>query len=103
MQAVVEFVLRRGYWLLFCNVLAEQLGIPVPAIPILMAMGALAGLGHFSFTGAGAVAWISAMIADLFWFYLGRTQGRSIIGFLCKLAVHPYSSVTRTESLFTRL
>lgn len=103
MQEIVEFVLRRGYWLLFCNVLAEQMGIPVPALPILMAMGALAGLGHFSLPLALAVAWVAAMTADLSWFYLGRTKGRSIIGFLCRIAVEPDSCVKRTENLFTRL
>ncbi len=103
MQEVVDFVLRRGYWLLFCNVLIEQMGIPVPALPTLMAMGALAGLGHFSFHVALLVAWVAAMVSDFSWFFLGRSRGKSIIGFLCRIAVEPDSCVRRTENLFTRL
>jgi len=60
-------------------------------------------LGHFSFHVALLVAWVAAMISDFSWFFLGRSRGKSIIGFLCRIAVEPDSCVRRTENLFTRL
>src|SRR5437667_121162 len=41
MSQTLEFLVRHGYWILFAMVLAEQLGAPIPAIPVLLAMGAL--------------------------------------------------------------
>ena len=48
MHQTLEFLLRHGYWVLFAWVLAEQLGLPVPSLPILLAMGALIGVRHAS-------------------------------------------------------
>ena len=45
MNQILIFLLRHGYSVVFVFVLAEQIGLPVPSTPILLAMGALAGLG----------------------------------------------------------
>src|SRR5438874_10497518 len=37
---------------LFGWVLVEQLGVPIPAMPLLLAAGALAGTGHLNFFAA---------------------------------------------------
>ena len=44
MAAPVQFLLHHPYALLFGIVLAEQLGVPLPSVPVLLAAGALAGL-----------------------------------------------------------
>ena len=46
MHHFVDFLLRHGYSVVFAFVLAEQIGLPIPATPILLAMGALAGAGR---------------------------------------------------------
>ena len=76
MHGIIPFLLRHGYWVLFANVLAEQAGLPIPAIPVMLAMGALAGLGNFSFATALALAICAALTSDLIWFRLGRVRGR---------------------------
>ncbi|MGB6545422.1 MAG: hypothetical protein WBE97_07330, partial [Candidatus Acidiferrales bacterium] len=43
MSALVEFLVRHGFLVLFVWVLAEQLGLPLPSAPLLLAAGALAG------------------------------------------------------------
>src|SRR5271169_3580023 len=48
MHAVIPFLIRHGYWVLVANVFAEGIGLPVPSFPVLLGMGALAGLGNFS-------------------------------------------------------
>jgi membrane protein DedA with SNARE-associated domain len=41
-----SFVLRHPQAVLFAVVLAEQVGLPVPAMPFLLGAGALAGMGR---------------------------------------------------------
>ena len=48
MPHTLDFFVRHGYMLLFAMVLAEQLGAPIPAIPVLLAMGALKRTGERS-------------------------------------------------------
>jgi membrane protein DedA with SNARE-associated domain len=103
MHAVIPFLLRHGYWVLVVNVFAEQLGLPVPAFPVLLAMGALAGLGNFSIWTALVLAVCAALISDLIWFRLGRVRGHSILNLLCRVSLEPDSCVSNTKTLFGKL
>ena len=59
MHETINFLIEHGYTLLFAWVLAEQLGLPIPALPLLLAAGALAGAGKLSFGWAVALAvWV---------------------------------------------
>jgi membrane protein DedA with SNARE-associated domain len=102
MKATLEFALQYGYWVLFANVLAEQLGLPVPAVPALLAMGALAGLGNFSLPLAVAIAVFACVLADFGWYYMGRRRGQAILNLLCRLSLEPDYCVSRTKGLFGR-
>ncbi|HTA70934.1 MAG TPA: VTT domain-containing protein [Bryobacteraceae bacterium] len=102
MHGIIPFLLRHGYWVLFANVLAEQAGLPVPAIPVMLAMGALVGLGNFSFTGALAVALSAALASDLMWFRLGRVRGHSILNLLCRISLEPDSCVSNIQTVFRK-
>ncbi|MBI5083601.1 MAG: VTT domain-containing protein [Acidobacteria bacterium] len=102
MTELWEFVLRHGYGLMFAAVLVEQLGAPVPAVPILVVMGALAGFGHYSAWTAFLLALIATLAADFFWFELGRRRGDSILALLCRLSLEPDSCVRQTSQRFDR-
>jgi membrane protein DedA with SNARE-associated domain len=103
MHAIIPFLLRHGYWVLAANVFAEQIGLPVPAFPVLLGMGALAGLGNFSIWTSLALAVSAALTADLIWFRLGRVRGHSILNLLCRVSLEPDSCVSNTKTLFGRL
>ena len=49
MNEMVAFLAKHGYWILFISVLGRQACLPVPANLLLLAGGALAGLGKLSF------------------------------------------------------
>jgi membrane protein DedA with SNARE-associated domain len=102
MAETFEFLIRHGYALLFAVVLAEQLGLPVPAAPVLMAMGALAGLSKFSFWVALAVAAAAALLSDSIWYEIGRRRGRGVLTLLCRISIEPDSCVRQTEDVFVR-
>ena len=101
-MAHVQFLLRHGYLLLFGWVLAEQLGMPVPSIPILLAAGALVAFGKFHALPAIMLPVIASLIADLVWFQLGRQKGSRVLHFLCRISIEPDSCVRNTENIFAR-
>jgi membrane protein DedA with SNARE-associated domain len=94
----VSFLLRHGYALLFAIVLVEQAGLPLPALPVLLAMGALVGAGHFNMAVALLVVVAACLVADLAWFELGRRHGARILALLCRISLEPDSCVRRTEN-----
>ena len=102
MHAVMEFLLKYGYWVLFFNVLAEQIGIPLPTMPVFLAMGALAGLGNFSFAAAVVISLCATMCADLMWYHLGRSRGTSILNLICRISLEPDSCVSNTKNMFQK-
>ena len=82
--------------------MVEQIGLPVPATPILLAAGALAATGHLNYPLGLAVAVAASVIADLIWYELGRRSGSSILSLLCRVSLEPDSCVRRTEEIFVR-
>ena len=45
MDGAIDVLVRYGYVVVFGWVFAEQIGLPIPAAPVLLAAGALAGTG----------------------------------------------------------
>jgi membrane protein DedA with SNARE-associated domain len=103
MHHPMVFLLRHGYPLLFAGVLAEQLGAPIPATPVLLGMGALIGTGHYSWAGALALAIAASMMADGVWYLIGRQKGTSVLKLLCRISLEPDSCVSSTRFWFKRL
>ncbi len=97
----LQFLERHGYILLFGFVFVEQIGLPVPALPVLLAMGALTGTGRFSLGVALAVATSASLLSDLLWYEMGRRRGRSVLNLLCRISLEPDSCVRRTEHMFS--
>jgi len=48
MNEMIQFLIRHGYTVLFFWILFEQLGLPIPAAPLLIAAGTLAGIGQLN-------------------------------------------------------
>jgi membrane protein DedA with SNARE-associated domain len=102
LEQAADFLISNGYALLFGWVLLEQMGLPIPAAPLLIAAGALARAGKMNLTFAVASAFIAAILADLFWYSLGRYRGGRILKLLCRISLEPDSCVRRTQNLFVR-
>src|SRR6266404_4240841 len=102
MNETLEFLVRHGAAVLFAAVFIEQMGVPLPAAPWLLAAGALAGTGKMNWLAALSAAAFGSMLADLIWFYLGRHGGQRVLNLLCRISLEPDSCVRRTQNLFTR-
>ena len=99
---LIHVVERHGYALLFCWVLAEQGALPIPSLPLLIAVGALIRTGRMHAGAAVACCLAGALAADVVWFYFGRTRGKRVLRFLCRVSLEPDSCVRQTENAFLK-
>ena len=93
---------RHGLALVFANVLLEQVGLPIPAVPTLIVCGALAAEGRISAAAVLGLAFLACLIGDSLWFIAGRFYGRRVLRFLCGISLSPDSCVRQTQTQFER-
>jgi membrane protein DedA with SNARE-associated domain len=102
MHRTIEFLLHHGYVVLLAWVFAEQAGVPVPSLPLLLAAGALAGSHQLNIFASLFVVTFAAVSADSLWYQLGLRKGIKVLQFLCKISIEPDSCVRRTEGVFSK-
>ena len=102
MTNVVPFLIEHGYAVLFIWVLAETMGLPIPSVPLLITVGALAGGGQLNFFLCIGVGVFAALVSDIFWYSMGRRQGGKLLSIICRLSLEPDSCVHRTKNIFAR-
>ena len=97
----VGLLIEYGYLFVFAWVFAEQIGLPLPAEPVLLAAGALAGAGHVNIAALLIVAGLASLVSDVIWYGIGRIGGVRVLGWLCRITLEPDSCVRRTQQVFT--
>jgi membrane protein DedA with SNARE-associated domain/rhodanese-related sulfurtransferase len=101
-QQLLTLVEHFGLWLVFANVLATQLGVPLPAYPTLIVVGAFTARGGITIPQAVAVATAASLIADAAWYFAGVRHGRRVLRLVCRLSLSPDSCVRQTENIYER-
>lgn len=98
------FLLFSEYGLLaiFVCVLIEQMGAPIPALPILVLAGVTSANDGVFAVEALAVATGASMLSDTLWFFAGRRFGLRVLGLLCRISISPDSCVRQSELNFAR-
>jgi membrane protein DedA with SNARE-associated domain/rhodanese-related sulfurtransferase len=91
-----------GLTLIFLNVLLEQLGVPLPAIPTLVLAGALAANGKLPGYAVFAIAMAASLIGDTSWYLAGRAYGVRVMKLLCRISLTPDTCVSQTQASFER-
>jgi membrane protein DedA with SNARE-associated domain len=102
MNEVIQFVIQHGYSLVFVSVLADQIGVPVPSSPMLLAAGVMAGQGWVHWLPAFLLGVTAALASNLIWYWIGKSRGASVLSFLCRVSLNPDSCVRNTFNLFSR-
>src|SRR6478609_11015179 len=102
MESALDQLSHYGVWVVGLNVLLQQLGLPIPAVPTMMIAGALAGMGKMSGIVAFALSVVASLVADLVWFWAGRRFGYPVLRFLCRVSLSPDTCVRQTEGIFER-
>jgi len=102
MHLLLTLLEQYGLWLVFANVLALQCGLPVPAYPTLIVVGAMTARGDVTVAQVIAVSTIACLIADLAWYFAGARHGRRVLRLMCRLSLSPDSCVRQTENIYER-
>jgi membrane protein DedA with SNARE-associated domain/rhodanese-related sulfurtransferase len=102
MNETIQFLVNHGPPLVFAAVFLDQIGLPLPAIPWLLAAGALSATGKSSPVWWLGITVLACLIADTLWFYLGRYRGHRVLGLLCRMSLEPDSCVRRTQNIYAR-
>jgi membrane protein DedA with SNARE-associated domain len=102
MTHVLPFLIQHGYAVLFFWVLMETMGLPIPSVPLLITVGALAGVGQMNLHLCIGLGFFAALLSDIFWYSLGWYRGRRVLSLLCRISLEPDSCVRRTENIFAR-
>ncbi len=102
LAAAMQTLAEHGYLVVFLWMFADQVALPIPALPLLIAAGAVAGTGALDPVLVISVAVAGCLLADSIWFYIGRRGGAHAIRLICKLSLEPDSCVTATRHAFGR-
>jgi len=102
LDLLLRLITEYGLLLVFAAVLVEQLGVPLPAYPLLMLTSALASRGQFNVFALLGTAVVACLIADTVWYQIGGALGRRVLRVLCQISLSPDGCVRQTESVFTR-
>lgn len=103
MHDIATLLTEYGLLVVFLNVLLDQGGLPLPAIPTLMTAAALAGRFDSRVLEIVAAGALGSMISDLAWFWGGMRHGRRVLGMLCKISLSPDFCVRQTETVFGKI
>jgi membrane protein DedA with SNARE-associated domain/rhodanese-related sulfurtransferase len=102
MPIALVFFVHYAYLIIFLWVLVEQVGIPIPSVPVLLTAGTLSATHRVSWLGITGAMLLGCLIADSVWFSLGRRYGNSVLKLLCRFSFEASTCVSKTESYFTR-
>jgi membrane protein DedA with SNARE-associated domain/rhodanese-related sulfurtransferase len=84
------------------NVLLNQIGLPVPAVPTLVLAGAITASGQQPLAPVFLAAIGACLLADSGWYWIGQKYGIRVLKTLCRISLEPDSCVSETQSQFDR-
>ena len=102
MNQTIDLVIRYGYAVVFGVVLAEQIGLPVPSMLLLISTGGLVGNGKLHPVPLLIAAAFASLTGDTVWYWIGRAGGPRVMSWVCRISLEPDSCVRRTHGMFDR-
>src|SRR6185503_15029017 len=99
---MIDIVERYGAALIFALLFLDQVGVPIPATPLVLALGALARRGTIDPVTSLFAAAAGSLCASLLWFHLGRRFGARVLATACRISLEPDACVSKTKDLFSR-
>ena len=97
-----SLIVAWGAQVVFLSVLITQLGVPVPAAPVLLLAGAAVDAGEASLWAVMSAAVAAVFVADCLWFIVGRVYGRRAMNALVRISLSMDTSIKRTRAWFER-
>src|SRR5258707_15606847 len=91
-----------GVGIVFVNVLLNQSGLPVPAVPTLIIAGGIPGGGQMQLLTLFFSSIAAFGMADSGGYLIGQKYGIRVLKALCKVSLEPDSWVSQTQTRFER-
>ena len=98
----LEFFVHYAYGILFLWVLVEQMGVPVPSVPLLLTAGTLTATHRLHAVPVLLSVLLACAIADSMWYFAGVRYGGKVVRLICRLSLEASTCVKKTEGLFGR-
>jgi membrane protein DedA with SNARE-associated domain/rhodanese-related sulfurtransferase len=102
MVITLATLLKYGYLILFAWVLLEQIGIPVPSVPLILTAGTLTATHRMFWPFALLAILLGCLVSDSAWYWLGGRYGNSMLRLLCRISMEPATCVQKTKNSFSR-
>lgn len=102
MNEISPFLVNNAGLAIFATIFAEQIGVPLPAAPVLVAAGALAADGALNPAWALGVTLAGCVLADALWYYVGVRGGSRLVALLCRLSLGDDARAEQAERFFAR-
>ena len=102
MPVALSFFIHYGYIVLFLWIAAEQLGMPLPSVPLLITAGTLTATHQMRLSLVIVAAVAACMVSDSLWYYMGKRFGGAVVRLLCRLSFESTTCVRRTENRFQK-
>jgi len=101
-QQLIIAIGQYGVGVVVANVLLDQIGLPVPAVPTLIVAGAVAASGQMSLLSLFFWSVLACLAPDCAWYLVGQRYGIRVLKTLCKVSLEPDSCVSQTQTRFER-
>jgi membrane protein DedA with SNARE-associated domain/rhodanese-related sulfurtransferase len=101
-QQLILGLSQYGLAIVAFNVLLNQIGLPVPAVPTLVLAGAITASGQQPLGPVFLAAVGACLLADSGWYWVGQKYGIRVLKTLCRISLEPDSCVSETQSQFDR-
>ncbi len=102
MPLAIDFFVHYAYGILFLWVLVEQLGVPIPSVPLLLTAGTLTATHQIHAVTVMLSVLLACLIADSVWYFAGVRYGGKVVRLICRLSLEASTCVKKTEGLFGR-
>jgi membrane protein DedA with SNARE-associated domain/rhodanese-related sulfurtransferase len=102
MPFALALFVKYAYLILFVWVLIEQLGVPIPSIPLLLTAGTLSAAHKVGAMPSLLAVLAACLLSDSLWYLLGHHFGNRVLKLLCRFSLEASTCVTKTEGYFTR-
>lgn len=102
MPIALDFFVHYAYGILFLWVLVEQLGVPIPSIPLLLTAGSLTATHRLHAVPVMLSVLAACAVADSLWYFAGVRYGGRVVRLICRLSLEAGTCVRKTEGYFGR-
>ena len=94
--------LAHAYLVLFVWVFTEQIGIPLPAAPLLLTAGTLTATHELHLLPVLGSILLGSLLSDVTWYFLGKRYGNRVVRLLCRFLPQRDTCVQRTNQYFSK-